>query len=47
MVQALRKDNNVDGDSINVEKQLCVKFNEIPSFINNKIESFISNFKFF
>ena len=43
MVQALKQDNNVDGDSINLEKRLCVKLNEIPSFMNKKIESFISD----
>lgn len=43
MVQSLKNDNNTDGDSINVEKRLCVKLNEIPSFINKTIESFISD----
>jgi hypothetical protein len=43
MIQALKKDNNVNGDSINIEKRLRVKLNEIPCFINKTIESFISD----
>jgi len=34
MVQALENDNNVDRDSIYLEKHLRVKLNEIPCFIN-------------
>lgn len=45
MAQALKNDckSNIDGDTINLEKRLCIKFNEIPNLINKNIETFIWN----
>lgn len=34
-------ESHVDGDSINLEKQLCIQVNEILSLINNNIKAFI------